>query len=69
MEDSVRAHEADRRIVPDTPERRAYVKGLVARGEVARPSPDGSLPPGALYEIVDETPDGLPIVVRRRIAG
>jgi hypothetical protein len=47
---------------------RAFVRGLVARGEAARPNPDGSLPPGATHEIVGEEPDGTPIVRRRRFS-
>jgi hypothetical protein len=44
------------------------VKGLVARGQAARPRKDGSLPPGATHEIVGETATGLPILRRRRFA-
>lgn len=55
-------------IVPDTPEARAYVAGILARGEAARPGPDGRLPPGATHEIVGEDRhSGLPILIRRRI--
>jgi hypothetical protein len=53
-------------IVPDTPEKMAFVRGLIARGEAARPNPDGSLPKGATHEILGETPSGLPSVRRRR---
>jgi hypothetical protein len=53
-------------IVPDTPEKMAFVRGLLARGEAARPNPDGSLPKGATHEIIGQTDNGLPIVIRRR---
>jgi hypothetical protein len=53
-------------IVPDTPEKVAFVRGLLARGEAAKPGPDGSLPKGATHEIVGEAENGLPIVRRRR---
>jgi hypothetical protein len=53
-------------IVPDTPEKMAFIRGLIARGEAARPNPDGSLPKGATHEIIDETKNGLPSVRRRR---
>jgi hypothetical protein len=53
-------------IVPDTPERMAFVRGLIARGEAARPNADGSLPKGATHEIIGETQGGLPLVRRRR---
>jgi hypothetical protein len=55
-------------IVPDTEEKKAFVKGLVENGQAAKAQPDGSLPPGATHEIVGETPNGLPIVKRRRFA-
>jgi hypothetical protein len=53
-------------IIPDTPEKMAFVRGLMARGEAARPNPDGSLPKGATHEIIGDTPSGLPSVRRRR---
>ncbi|PPQ27880.1 hypothetical protein [Rhodopila globiformis] len=53
-------------IVPDTPDKEAFIRGLLARGEAARPNPDGSLPKGATHEIVGDAPNGLPIVRRRR---
>jgi hypothetical protein len=53
-------------IVPDTPEKIAFVRGLMARGEAAKLDPDGSLPKGATHEIVGEAQNGLPIVRRRR---
>jgi hypothetical protein len=55
------------RIVPDTPEKMAFVRGLIARGEAAKADPDGSLPKGVTHEIIGETPTGLPILRRRRI--
>jgi hypothetical protein len=53
-------------IVPDTPDKEAFIRGLLARGDAAKPNPDGSLPKGATHEIVGEAPNGLPIVRRRR---
>jgi hypothetical protein len=53
-------------IVPDTPEKKAFIRGLLARGEAAQPNPDGSLPKGATHEITGESQDGLPTVRRRR---
>ena len=55
-----------KRIVPADPATAAFVKGLVERGEAARPDAAGKLPAGATHEIVGDGPDGLPIVVRRR---
>ena len=45
----------------------AFIRGLLARGEAAR-AVDGKLPPGVLYEIVEESPGQLPKVVRRRFS-
>jgi hypothetical protein len=55
-------------IVPHDPQSESFVKGLVARGEAARPGKDGSLPSGATHEIVGETETGAPILRRRRFA-
>lgn len=52
-------------IVPDTAEKEAFVKGLLANGQAAKALPDGGLPRGVTHEIVGETPSGLPIVKRR----
>lgn len=41
----------------------------MATGHAAHLGPDGVLPCGATHEIVGETPDGLPILVRRRFSG
>ena len=54
------------RIVPDTPEKMAFVRGLIARGQAVRANPDGSLPKGATHEILGETQNGLPCIRRRR---
>ena len=59
----------DDKIIPNDRESISYVKGLVATGHAARLGPDGALPRGATHEIVGETPDGLPILVRRRFSG
>jgi hypothetical protein len=53
-------------IIPDTPDKEAFIRGLLARGEAARPNPDGSLPKGVTHEIIGDGPNGLPIVRRRR---
>lgn len=55
-------------IVPKDAASTAFVKGLLARGQAARPGKDGSLPPTATHEIVGETETGLPILRRRRFA-
>ena len=55
-------------IVAADPQTESFVKGLVERGEAARPDAAGKLPPGATHEIVGETETGLPIVVRRRFS-
>ena len=53
-------------IVPHDETSKAFVAGLVARGEAVRVAPGAPLPPGATHEIVGETETGLPIVKRRR---
>ena len=55
-------------IVASDPQTESFVRGLVERGEAAKPDGSGKLPPGATHEIVGETETGLPIVVRRRFS-
>lgn len=55
-------------IIATDPETESFIKGLVDRGEAAKPDAAGKLPPGATHEIVGETETGLPIVVRRRFS-
>ena len=43
-----------------------FVRGVLARGEAARPDEKGELPPGATHEIVEEEPGKLPKLRRRR---
>jgi hypothetical protein len=43
-----------------------HVEGLVVRGEAAKASEDGELPPHATHEIVEEREGELPKVRRRR---
>jgi hypothetical protein len=47
-----------------TPEERAFIEGLLERGEAAE-AVDGVLPPGATHEIVERRPGRLPKVRRR----
>ena len=46
---------------------RAFVEGLIARGEAACPDEDGKLPSGATHELV-EGEDGRTIARRRRFS-
>ena len=55
-------------IVPDSEEKKAFIKGLLDNHQAARPLPDGSLPPGATHEIIGEGVNGLPIVKRKRFS-
>jgi hypothetical protein len=43
-----------------------FVRGLLIRGEAAKPDEHGNLPPGATHEIVEEKEGELPKVKRRR---
>ena len=45
-----------------------FVRGLIIRGEAAKPTPDGQLPPGATHRIVKEEPGELPEVERERFS-
>jgi len=60
---------SDDRIEPHDSETIAFVRGMVERGEAAKADPNGRLPPGATHEIIGETAEGYPIVVRRRFSG
>jgi hypothetical protein len=60
---------------PETPaaerealERKAFLEGLIARGEAVAVPEGAPLPPGATHEIVGRTEDGQPIVRRRRFS-
>lgn len=53
-------------IVPDTPEKESFVRGLVDRGEASWADQEGKLPSGVTHEIVGHGPRGLPIVIERR---
>ncbi len=51
--------EADDQVQPDKPEsvedaERAFVEGLIARGEAAPPDEHGRLPAGATHELVED---------------
>ena len=59
---------SDDTIVPADAQSEAFVKGLVANGQAAKPAPDGTLPSGATHEIVGETAAGVPILKRRRFS-
>jgi hypothetical protein len=51
------------------PAAQRFVRDLLIRGEAARPTPDGDLPPGATHRIVEEDEEGgLPTVERERFS-
>jgi len=52
---------------PQSPDEKAYVDSLVANGQAARPLADGTLPPGATHELIEEE-DGVVRAVRRRFS-
>ena len=45
----------------------AFVESLIANGQAARRRPDGSLPPGATHELIEDE-NGDKRVVRRRFS-
>jgi len=46
---------------------RAFVAGLIARGEAARPDENGNLPAGATHELVEDEA-GRTVARRRRFS-
>ena len=53
-------------IVPNDEPSKAFVRGLVERGEAVAPTRSGKLPPRATHIIIGRTGEGLPIVKRMR---
>ena len=51
----------------DSSEQR-FVRDLLIRGEAAKPSPEGELPPGSTHKIVDANEKGLSEVERERFS-
>ena len=46
-----------------------FIRDLLIRGEAARPTPEGDLPPGATHRIVeDDKEGGLPTIERERFS-
>jgi hypothetical protein len=45
-----------------------FERGVLTRGEAAKPDEKGELPPGATHEIVEEEPGKLPKLRRRRFS-
>jgi hypothetical protein len=43
-----------------------FTRGVIIRGEAAKPDEGGDLPSGATHEIVGEDEKGLPVIERRR---
>lgn len=52
---------------PD-PSTTRFVRDLLIRGEAAKPTPSGDLPPGATHRIVEDDDEGLPTVERERFS-
>lgn len=50
------------------PHAERFVRDLLIRGEAARPTPEGDLPPGATHKIVEEKEGQLPEVERERFS-
>jgi hypothetical protein len=46
----------------------AFVRGIIERGEAAKPDRNGKLPPGVTHEIVEEVEGELPKIRRRRFS-
>jgi hypothetical protein len=52
---------------PQSPEEKAYVESLIEHGQAARRLADGSLPPGATHELIEDE-NGVLRAVRRRFS-
>ena len=52
---------------PQSPAEKAYVDSLIANGQAARPLGDGTLPPGATHELIEDE-NGVMRAVRRRFS-
>jgi hypothetical protein len=50
-----------------SPDEKAYVESLIANGQAAKRLPDGTLPPGATHELVEDE-NGVVRAVRRRFS-
>ena len=50
------------------PDAERFVRDLLIRGEAAKPTPEGDLPPGATHKIVEESEGQLPEVERERFS-
>ena len=55
-------------VVPTDENSKAFVDGLLKRGEAASPSQDGSIAPGVTHLIVGQTDGGRPILKRIRFS-
>jgi hypothetical protein len=45
-----------------------FVRDLLIRGEAAKPTQSGDLPPGVTHRIVEDDEEGLPTVERERFS-
>ncbi|HZJ64579.1 MAG TPA: hypothetical protein VFD36_13770 [Kofleriaceae bacterium] len=52
---------------PPSGDEAAFVESLIANGQAAKRRPDGSLPPGATHELIEDE-NGEKRVVRRRFS-
>jgi len=50
---------------PKTADEDAFIKSLVTHGQAAKALPDGSLPPGATHELVEDEHGELRVIRRR----
>jgi hypothetical protein len=46
---------------------KAYIDSLIANGQAARPLADGTLPPGATHELIEDE-NGVMRAIRRRFS-
>ena len=52
---------------PQSTDEKAFIDSLIANGQAARARADGTLPPGATHELIDDE-NGVLRAVRRRFS-
>jgi len=51
-----------------SPSAKRFIRDLLIRGEAAKPTPSGDLPPGATHRIAEDDEEGIPTVERERFS-
>ncbi|HVQ40372.1 MAG TPA: hypothetical protein VMS31_22715 [Pyrinomonadaceae bacterium] len=67
---SARSKKSDSKKTKTTlsPSEKRFVRDVLIRGEAAKQTPSGDLPPGATHRIVEDDEEGLPAIERERFS-